>query len=419
MIADVNLLKLLAMLLLGVAQLAPGKSVTGTVRLPGGGPAAGVRVAAMPTNEPSVLVSLALTDTNGKYVLEDVPPGRYFIAAGSVAFPTYYPGTFEQSAARVVSITQDGAAFSGIDFALRPNPSGAIVVNNNTSALAVVTSCCRFQGQVVMEDSAPLPDVQFQVVSRNGGSVTSTLLSQGRISFSLPLGTTAHIDLQGLPPGYYLKSAPYGSQDMALAPVRIDGNSATLVKLTVGYRPLSTLQSTTVRGKINSLPPELTATSFSLTSTMPGGPTVVAPIQPDRSFAFPSIPVGAYRAGIVSPAGNASVSSILVVIRDAGSDLKIDFGDSPFPEMGGVYPSPSPFDNGKEITITGTATQKLIGLKPAYFRMNVTDANGAVTPWAVYTPNSAFVPKIVPGESYTFTGTVARDGTNRISANPF
>ncbi|HZI50382.1 MAG TPA: carboxypeptidase-like regulatory domain-containing protein [Terriglobia bacterium] len=407
-----NLLRLCAMLLLGVAQIAPGKSVTGTVRLAGGGaPASGVRVVAIPVNEPSALVSLSQTDQQGRYVLEDIPPGRYFIAAGPVAFLTFYPGTSEQNAARAIDITNDSTVISRIDFTLSSAPLGMVPGN---ALLGSGPSCCRFQGQVVTEDGSPLPAMPFQIVNRSGAGVAANYIyPEARFYISLPLGTQAYLVMDGLPPGYFLKSAPYGSQDMALGPVLVDGKSPATLKLTVGYRALSTLQPTIASGNINSLPPELKAASFSLTSTMPGGPTVVAALQPDRSFVFPSIPVGAYRAGIVSPAGHASVSSILVVIRDTVSNLKIDFGDDPFPEMGGVYPSPSPFVDGKEIT------QKLVGNKPAYFRMNVTDANGAVTPWAIYTPNSSFVPRIVPGETYTVTGTVARDGTNRLNANPF
>ena len=408
-----NSLKLCATILLAVAQLVPGKSVTGTVRLPTGRPAAGVRVVAIPTNEPSVLVSLTQTYNDGRYVLEDVPPGRYFIAAGPVTFPTFYPGTSDQSAARVVSITQDGTTFPGIDFAMNAPPLGTTGGGNSPMPV----SCCRLQGEIVMEDGSPVPGVPLETVNLSGGS--GVTYPAARFAISVQLGTMAHLDLKGLPPGYFLKSVLYGGQDMARAPVLIDGKSPATTKMTIGYRPVSTLQPTTGRGKLEHLAPELKAAGFSLTSTIPDGPAVIASLQPDGSFAFPSIPVGAYRAGIVGPAGHASVSSILVVIRAAVSDLKVDFGDNPFPEMGGVYPSPSPFADGKEITIRGTATQRLTGLKPAYFRMTVTDANGVVTPWAIYTVNSAFVPKIVPGEAYTVTGTIARDGTNRLNANPF
>jgi hypothetical protein len=95
----VSLLKVLAVLVFGAAQIPAGRSVTGTVRLSEGGPAAGVRVVAMVVpgvgrggpNAPSVLASLTQTDKDGRYQLEDIPPGRYYIAAGALDSPTFYP----------------------------------------------------------------------------------------------------------------------------------------------------------------------------------------------------------------------------------------------------------------------------------------------------------------------------------------
>jgi hypothetical protein len=73
--------------------------------------------------------------------------------AGPVTFPTFYPGTSEQSAARVVSITQDGTTFSGIDFAMNAPPLGTIGGGNSPMPV----SCCRLQGEIVMEDGSPVP----------------------------------------------------------------------------------------------------------------------------------------------------------------------------------------------------------------------------------------------------------------------
>src|SRR5215831_4254057 len=104
MIGVMSFLNIWAALIFGAAQITAGGSVTGTVRLTGGAPAAGVRVMAMVApgagrggGQSSVLASLAETDKNGRYELENIPPGRYFIAAGQVASPTFYPGTLLQN----------------------------------------------------------------------------------------------------------------------------------------------------------------------------------------------------------------------------------------------------------------------------------------------------------------------------------
>src|SRR6185295_14665844 len=121
----VDFLKVFAVLIFGAAQITGSRTVTGTVRLVEGGPAAGVRVVAMVVpgvgrggRGSSVLASLTQADSNGRYQLESIPPGRYYIAAGALDSPTFYPGTLVQSEARVVTITEDGTALSGIDFAL-------------------------------------------------------------------------------------------------------------------------------------------------------------------------------------------------------------------------------------------------------------------------------------------------------------
>jgi hypothetical protein len=100
----------------------PGGSVSGTLKNDAGAPAAGVRVAAMAVQEigagaegPSVLVSLAQTDGLGRYRLDNIPPGLYYIAAGLVSAPTYYPGSINPTPSSVVRITS-GVALSGYDF---------------------------------------------------------------------------------------------------------------------------------------------------------------------------------------------------------------------------------------------------------------------------------------------------------------
>ena len=151
-----NLLRVVATLLaLGAVQNVPSGTITGTVRTPGGAPAAAARVAAMTVpgdgqalSEGSALVSIAQTDRSGRYRLEDIPPGRYFIVAGPIARLTFHPGTTEQRAATIVTIGRDGTTRTGLDFALD-------AVSTLTSGIV----CCSFAGQIVTEDGSPLPNV--------------------------------------------------------------------------------------------------------------------------------------------------------------------------------------------------------------------------------------------------------------------
>jgi hypothetical protein len=426
MIASVNSLKIMALLIFGAVQLPEGRSVAGTVRLPGGEPAAGVRVVAMVApgvgrggRTSSVLASLTQTDKDGHYRLEDIPPGRYFIAAGAVASPTFFPGTTLQNEAQVVSITQGGAAIAGIDFAMNGNtvnsqqPSGVNPLIANSSR-----PCCDITGLILTDDGHRLPTVPLKINSGNNTSVSVD--DDGLFHLFVRRDTTAQLAIEGLPPGYFLKTVVYGGMN-ATPNLLIDGRNSLI--LVIDVQPGATFPSVTARGKVSNLARELNVTNLSLVLTPTiTGETFMTPVQPDSSFEYSRIPVGSYRAAVRDAAGNTWPSPTTVVIREAVSDLKIDFGNNPFPDLTGL-PGPL-FAGGKEITITGVATQRFTGMsgskRSGYFRMDVKDERtGVITSWAIYVSDVNLVANIVAGQTYTVTGTAAHDGTSRLIAKPF
>jgi hypothetical protein len=119
-----NMLPILFAIALAQAPAQTQNGVaTGQLRLPGGSPAARVRVAAMPVpdatgpSSPGVLVSLTQSDASGQYRLENIPPGRYYIQAGLIDYPTYYPGAATLAAATIVSIPA-GGVIEKLDFTM-------------------------------------------------------------------------------------------------------------------------------------------------------------------------------------------------------------------------------------------------------------------------------------------------------------
>jgi hypothetical protein len=110
----------LSFMLAGTGGQAQSGVVSGIVRDAAGNPQSGVRVAAMAvtpsddTRKTDVLVSIAKTDESGRYSLE-IPQGRYYVVAGRVNSPTYYPEATHSDRAVVFSITP-GSKTEGIDF---------------------------------------------------------------------------------------------------------------------------------------------------------------------------------------------------------------------------------------------------------------------------------------------------------------
>jgi len=100
------------LVLLLLAQVPAGMQaqtgvVTGILRTDTGLPLEGVRVAVTPANESvadSVLESLGLTDSTGRYRLENVSPGRYYILVGRRGQSRYHPGVTELSRATTIQV---------------------------------------------------------------------------------------------------------------------------------------------------------------------------------------------------------------------------------------------------------------------------------------------------------------------------
>ena len=201
-------------------------TVTGTLKTDTGTPAVGVRVGAMvrpekPTDisSASALSSIAETDSAGHFRLENVPQGHYFITAGRVDYPTYYPGTQDITAGRDV-LVKPGDVISGIDFvmssvAVRPPDSpfgffGTAIVTTPTFNIPV---------SIKVEGGGPAP-----VFSASGfatlrltriadGQVTEMPMSTTNLVITIPPGGIApefRIGIENLPDSYTIGPIRYG-----------------------------------------------------------------------------------------------------------------------------------------------------------------------------------------------------------------
>lgn len=213
----VAILAFMIFLLQGIPVQQGGK-VTGVLRDSFGVPRAGVRMAAVSrgaTLEETAagvsMAGLAQTDENGRFTLEDIPPGRYSIAAGRLDLQTYHPGTQRLSDATILTVTA-GETISGINFTLNSSSIGRAspVVGGTPPVVATIPV------RVTVENGGKLP------VTANGKSI-NLRLEYASNSLTIPIDATSfrvtgpviadvRVVIENLPEHYEVKSVVYGSQ---------------------------------------------------------------------------------------------------------------------------------------------------------------------------------------------------------------
>jgi hypothetical protein len=170
----------------------PG-TISGTLYTIEGLPAAGVRVTALEagnsivTDSSQAMASIAQTDSRGRYKLEDVPPGRYFITAGMLDLQTYFPGAPASSGANIVTVGPS-SKLAGLDFSL------------------FVASGLRFSGKVIRLDNAgktltgpvtaPVQPLQIRLQGMNLPAVTAVVTADNKFDFPQVRPGTYNINIQ-------------------------------------------------------------------------------------------------------------------------------------------------------------------------------------------------------------------------------
>jgi len=260
-------------------QVQPG-TVTGRLLAVNGTPAAGIRIAAVPVPESEdptaapVLFGISQTEADGRYRIENIPPGRYYIFAGLIEFPSYYPNatTLDRATAVVVA---PGATLSGIDFAMaRP-------VGLKVSGRLVVPSTMRLTSATVTLTSQTLRG-------------TSTNSTQFRV------GSDGTFEFLRVSPGEYrLSSTLLGSTSINLTLNETDRTDVVIpvVDCNAGI---------SVNGKLVGAPSSPIRTIALTGSRMGCAPTTA--IEPDGSFTFSGVPEGEYRIQLTpAPLGWAAM----------------------------------------------------------------------------------------------------------------
>jgi hypothetical protein len=155
-------------------------TVTGRLLSADGSAASGVRVMAVPVsnsgegNPAEVLEAITQSDASGAYRLDHLSPGRYYIRAGLVDLPTYYPGSTNPNEARVITVAR-GSTQSGIDFSL------------------LRTAGVKLSGRVVLDPrQQPSPELRRVMLARGAPFVAEA-----------PTDETGKFEFSRVPPGSY------------------------------------------------------------------------------------------------------------------------------------------------------------------------------------------------------------------------
>jgi hypothetical protein len=230
----------------GPALTNQNGTITGVLRAADGAPAAGVRVSALARPEElkdlaaaTSFAGLGETDSAGRYRLENIPPGRYYIVAGRVDAPTYYPGTVQAGQGTVITLAP-GQTISGIDFVLNLGSVGR-ADSNNSGYSWVIPIQTRIEGG----GKIPLFAAGLFPMVRVGGNTVP--LSGPSVTFGLLVGAPSpsyQVTVENLPETYELKSLVSGATNLQTSALQLPPRSISSVVVpgvivTLARRPAS------------------------------------------------------------------------------------------------------------------------------------------------------------------------------------
>lgn len=264
-----------------LSQRSENGIVTGQLLNPNGAPAPSVRVMATALPETGVqggtMVSLTETDSNGRYRLENIPPGRYYIQAGLVDNPNYYPGVATASGATSVQVTA-GATVSGIDF--RMIRAAGVRVSGRISP-----SINPKPGSVRLLGGAPI----------TGMPVTS-------------IGSDGYFEFLRVPPGDYTVMVAPSHPLLPGLPIKVENND---VSIGVSSGPGVKVNGVVGLGPHSPRPANLRVT---LTGDTPWN-YMEASVNSAGEFEFPSVTAGNYSVRTI-PGQSAEISNLVVANRE-------------------------------------------------------------------------------------------------------
>jgi hypothetical protein len=251
-----------------------------------------------------VILAQTQTDADGRYRLDDLPAGRYFIVAGLLRALTYFPGVETSAEAQAITIASN-SLLEGRDFRLlnQPAPLSTGVVLPSPEARTV-------SGRFVVEGGGPMPRSVILKHSPGGASFASGFIATPLIADATGVFTATFTGANGgrivlqntEPSAFVVSSVMFGADD-----------ASTRRATVITGRPLVvTFKSTGVKltGRIagGTLPsPDgrkvLLVGTTSVPGTFPMSVSREAVVGPDGQFTFSDVFRGAYEIRVAGASG--------------------------------------------------------------------------------------------------------------------
>jgi hypothetical protein len=235
-----------------------------------GNPAANIRIALSPVGDGGVMIGITQTDSAGRYRIESVPPGRYYIIAGLVDSPTYLPGVPTRNTATAVSLTAESVV-DAPDFRIASQSGGLRVKGRVT------------RDWLASGEAAP----PLEVLLTGGPNGRGRIVPGNDMRFSAGAAPDGSFEFPSLPPGRYRVGFIPNVSQTSFPEVVVDRDIDNL-QLTI---PLSAMRAT-VQGtlKIDGVAP-----LFPLPLSLIGKDRSVERWQfVGDTLSIPFVPIGEY-----------------------------------------------------------------------------------------------------------------------------
>jgi len=370
-----------------------GGTITGILRDAAGKPLPSVRVAAIPqegdaaavmAGQTEAMSALAETDQNGRYVLDNLPPGRYYIAAGRLDGQTFYPGILDKKDGKTILVAA-GLQVTGIDFSMRNESQGraaavGIFIGVGGSPTMRIPLDVRVEGGSKVPIFSPRGMAMLKFTPVGTGTDVLLPINWPDLTFFSP-PPDYRISVQGLPDGFSVKSMTYGATDLLTAPLVIPApvfNAQTAVQmlsLSGGQAPLTLINVPAGGGTAPAGP--LSIVLSANVAAAPSGVLVAGRVTTgarsiylsgvpgmlysDGTFEFRGVRPGRYSiVTLDNPAARPVVASVVVGDRDLD---RLEPLQTPVLPIGTLGVRPSPGGPGPSSIVPLAALRGLVSDK--------------------------------------------------------